>query len=103
MHSKSKNKIVDEISQMSVQEILRAFNKALMQGNDDMIELIARNLPKEKNKEFNKYFKLLNQKIALYTQYLLLKATMAVRYYNVLTFRLFDKRPVVCYYLKLYD
>lgn len=90
MHSKSKNKLIEEISKLSTEEILRAFTKALMQGNADMIEQIARNLPKEKNQEFNKYFKLLSQKIGLYNQYLMLKAVMAVRYYNVLTFKLFD-------------
>lgn len=83
MHSKSKHKLNEPFANLSSQEALRAYLKAESQQNDELIEEMARQLPKKIQDETNVLATLMFQKANLYSSYLIIRADLAISFYNI--------------------
>ena len=90
MQSNSKNKLNSSFSKLTVEETFRALVQAMYQKNYEMVQTLQQETPEANKEEVNRLFLLYLDKVALYNQYLLTKALMAVRFYNNLNFELFD-------------
>lgn len=83
MHSKSRHKLNEPFTSLNPQEALRAYLKAASQQNDELIEEMARQLPEDVIDETNALATLMFQKTNLYSNYLIIRANLAISFYNI--------------------
>ncbi len=89
MHTKSKHKLNEPFASLSPQEALRACLKASLQHNDELIDEMFRQFPKEVKDKVNAYWSLMFQKTNLYNNYLVTRANLAISFYNILLGNIF--------------
>ena len=83
MRTKSKYKLNEPFASLNPQEALRASLKASLEQNDELIDEMFRQLPKEVKDEVNAYWSLMFQKTILYNYYLVIRANLAISFYNI--------------------
>lgn len=82
MHSKSKNKLIEEIAKLSDQELFRSLFMAFQQRNFGLIHSLGRELPTDKQTKLSGDLFLFMQKVNAIQSMLLSKAMLAVAIYN---------------------
>lgn len=83
MRTKSKYKLNEPFASLNPQEALRACLKASLEQNEELIDEMFRQLPKEVKDEVNAYWSLMFQKTILYNYYLVIRANLAISFYNI--------------------
>lgn len=82
MHSKSGNKIIEQINTFSEKEAFRAYLMAMKQYDFDLGLNILRQLSHDKRRKVERYFTLYQLKIMALNALLVTKATLAIGFYN---------------------
>ena len=82
MHSKSVNKIIEQLDKLSEKEVFRAYLMALKQANFNLAVKILREVEPEKRAKIERGFTLYELKTLALNGLLVAKASLAVSYYN---------------------
>lgn len=84
MHTKSRKQLNEQFSNMTAPEAFRACLKAVEGHNDDLLKQFRKLFTSEVKKDINHYSSNFIKKTNLYSSYLIIKATIAIGFYQYL-------------------